>query len=193
MGNPRLYPKLRYDVNQNFFWDDDKFPAVGQQLYTPAGRLDFNYTEIGVDFAINARYPEEPLVQTAQMPHGFQLGTEIRPHIHWIQSQAAIPNWLMSYRIWLNGAAKPAYTLAAYTTNIYAYSAGDIMQITLFPTIDCSSIVTTSAFIDIIIYRDSANTSTLFTGADPVAATVTLKEYDHHLPLSKPGTIREFS
>jgi hypothetical protein len=177
---------------QRILWDDAFYPAVGAQLFSPAGRLDFNYDEIGAEYAANARYPEEPLVIAAQLTHKWKPASNLRPHLHWIQSQADVPNWLMGYRVWENGAAKPAFTLQKYSSNSFTYSAGDIMQITSFPEIDMSSVTSVSCFIDIKIYRDSANTSTLFAGADPVLTAVILKEYDHHLILNSNGSRQEF-
>jgi len=193
MTAPVLTKRIRYDTGQNFFWDDDRFPALGAGLDNASGRIDYDFTECAVGYQANARYPNEPLCIAAQNSHKWMLRTEVRPHLHWVQAQAAVPNWLMQYRIWENGAVKPAWVLQAYDATVFTYpGAGEICQITTFPNIDMSAVDSVSCFIDIRIFRDSANTSTLFAGADPVATVVLLKEYDHHRPEDGPGSVTEF-
>jgi hypothetical protein len=184
--------RLRYDITNSTFWDDAKFPVTGDRIDTSSGRLDYDYDKMGVGFQNNARYPEEPVAIIAQMSHAYALGTPIRPHLHWIQEQADVPNWLMEYRIWPNGEPIPSFSLQIPSHHIFTYTSGSILQITTFPEIDMSAINKVSAFLDIKIFRDTANSSGLFTGADPIGSTVVLKEYDHHFLTDSPGSVREF-
>ncbi len=174
-------------------WDDLRFPAMGQSLDSTTGRLDYDFEECGVGFAANARFTEEPLCFICQMPHSKLHGSAVHPHIHWIQNQAADPNWLIQYRVYNNGEAPPAWQLAKpSTTRTFPYVAGNLLQITKFPAIPAPADESVSAFIDVRLFRDSANTSTLFTGADAYAGTALLKELDHHILIDSLGSRDEY-
>lgn len=174
-------------------WDDFWAPANGARLDTSSGRLDFNYSECYVEFATNARYPDEPVCFITQMPHTQKLYSEIRPHIHWTQTAAGSPNWLLAYRIYGNNSVVPSFSLSAGDTPLFTYpGSGDFAQITEFDAIDTSSIDMTSCIVDFILYRDSANTSTLFAGADTYAATANLKEFDFHYQKDSAGSNQEY-
>jgi hypothetical protein len=88
-------------------WDDLKFPATGQGIDTTTGRLSYNYTDLGITFASNARYTEEPVGHIVQMPHAWQEQSTLHPHLHWLQAQSDIPNWMIEYRVYNNGDAPP--------------------------------------------------------------------------------------
>lgn len=170
-------------------WDDLRAPLTGQQLTISAGRLDYDFTECTVDFSATARYPEEPIAMTFQMQHDKLLDSVIVPHLHWVQSENNIPNWLIAARWYKNGAAIPAFTLAKYDSHVYTYSSGSIMQLTNFPALAAPSDETLSSICDIILYRDSANVSTLFAGADPYTVPAKAKEFDIHFQRDSLGSI----
>lgn len=171
----------------NCVWDDASARLVGQKFDQASGRISYNYDEIAVDFAANARYPEEPVGIPSQMSHAWLAGTVIRPHIHWFQVEAARPNWLIAYRMYNNGELVPAeWNLLACESCVFTYpGSGTMLQISKFPVIDCSGIHISAAF-DFKLYRDSANTSGLFEGADTYnssgGGTAAMKFYDYHLP-----------
>ena len=175
-------------------FDDIRFPLTGQQLTTSAGRLDYNFDECTVDFGATARYPEEPICMVAQMPHGKKFGTDIRPHIHWVQEQDETPNWLLAYRFYNNGAAIPSsFSLAAISsTPDFVYTSGTILQLSDFPHIGAPVNEGVSAICDLILYRDSANESGLFVGADSYSGTAAAKEFDFHIMFDAPGSRQEY-
>ncbi len=168
-------------------WDDLRFPFFGRRMDVTSGRLDYNYTELGIDFADNClvRYQEQ-IGMIAQLQHSYKYESDIRPHLHWLQSSANVPNWLLSYRVYENGATPPSWTDAAYSSHAFAYSSGTILQITHFPTIDMTGINSVSAFIDFKMYRDTTNSSTLFGGADPLEGNALAKEFDIHFQIDTP-------
>jgi len=175
-------------------YDDLRFPLQGQRLDTSSGRIDYNYDECTVDFALNARYPNEPICFVSQMPHAKAISTKVHPHLHWIQEEANVPNWVMAYRWYSNNDVVPAvWTLAKYSVNTFTYVAGDLAQITTFPDINAPELEGISSILDIKLFRDSANTSTLFAGADPYTVVAKAKEFDLHYQINSVGSGEEYT
>lgn len=174
-------------------WDDLRFPASADRLDVAATRYSYDYDELGISIEANARHPEEVIGNIVQMPHAWKEGSAVYPHIHWKQSQSAVPNWLIEYRAYNNGEAIPVSFIRAIAESpVFSYTSGDILQISSFPTIDMTGL-SISSFVDIKIYRDTANTSGLFAGADPVASAVLLKEIDVHFEIDSLGSDLEFT
>ena len=172
--------------------DDLRFPATGNKLDSASTRYSFDLTDLGVSFDANARYTNEQLSYIVQLPHSWKEGTSLYPHIHWIQSQAAFPNWLMSYRVYNNNEAPGTWTNAIIDSSEFTWSSGDLAQISSFPAITMTG-KTMSCLIDIKLWRDTANTSTELAGADPVATAVLLKELDIHYEIDSFGSATEYT
>ena len=171
-------------------WDDLRAPLTGQQLTISAGRLDYDFTQCVVGFSATARYPQEPIAMTFEFQHAKYLGGAVTPHLHWVQAKNAIPNWLIAYR-WYNNGSDPtgAFTLAIPDSSIFTYSSGSIMQLTNWLPIAAPANETLSSVLDVILYRDSANASTLFTGADPYTGSAAAKEFDIHYQRDSIGSV----
>ena len=169
-------------------WDDLSGALAGARLDTASGRLDIDWFNGGVNFNSNARYPEEPVIIPIQAKHSMVIGTGavFRPHFHWLELQAAIPNMLLGYKLTNYGSLTTFetdwsnYTFSIPSSNVWTWASGCLAQITRFPEVDISSL-TISGSIDVVLFRDSANVSGLFAGVDPVAADVTIKYNDGHV------------
>jgi len=174
-------------------WDDLRFPFIGRNIDTTSGRLGYNYTEVGIFFAANARYAATEQVSiVVQFPHAWKSESAICPHIHWIQGQNVIPNFLMEYRIYKNGTVPPVtWTKATLQDHAFPYSAGGL-QLSSFADIDMTGIDSVSAIMDIKFFRDTTNGSGLF-GADPYTGDVLVKELDIHYQVDSLGSFTEYS
>lgn len=181
-------------------WDDLSNAIIAARLDVASGRLDYDYFNGGVNFNSNARYPEEPVVIPIQAKHAMLYGVSsvFRPHIHWMQEQAAIPNFLLGYKISNYGTTTTKevdwsnYTFSILSSHAFTYTSGTLLQISSFPEIDTSGL-TISGSIDFVLFRDTTNISTLFTGADPVLADVTVKYQDSHVKFNQArGSRQEF-
>ena len=167
-------------------WDDIRFPFVGKHIDTSTGRLDYDMFNGGVKFQANARYTEEPVSMQCQMQHDWKLESTIRPHLHWIQESSDEPNWLLAYRIMKNGDSVTVasdyshHTLLTKDANTFSYSSGAIVQITEFGDIDMTGVDGVSDLVHFILFRDSANSSGEFGGADPNGSGVIALEFDIH-------------
>lgn len=174
-------------------WDDLRREASASNIDSASTRYSFDYDEGHITFDANARILNERIIYTFQMPHAWEEGSDIEPHLHWWQALAGTPNWWMKWRKWNNGAIKPAgWTEAIPASSIFTYSSGEICQITKFPAIDLSDI-RISGFLQVQFGRDTGNVSTLFAGADPVAAAVDFLEFDLHALFDSRGSIDEFT
>lgn len=177
-------------------WEDLRFPLQGQRLDTSSGRIDYNYDDCTVDYADNARYDNEPICFVAQMSHSKLLGSAIELHLHWLQNANNTPNWLLGYR-WVNTGETAVIvgseTLVKWQTNVITYSSGTISQLTEFGEITKPTTDTLSSILQIRLFRDSANTSTLFAGADPYVGAVQALEFDIHYEKDTIGSRTEFS
>lgn len=180
-------------------WDDLSAPALGLPGNSTSGRLANNFYNAGMQFNSNARYPEEPIVISIQLFHALMFGTGavFRPHIHWYQSQAAVPNFLMLYKKIRKGTLTTVetdysnYTFLTPVTNVWTWTSGTLYQLTTFGEIDTSEMELSDTF-DIIFFRDSANASGLFAGSDPVATNVIVKYIDCHVQFNSLGSRQEF-
>ena len=187
-------------VRGGVVWDDISQAVAASRLDVSSGRLDYDYFNGAIKFQSNARYPEEPVVIPIQAKHSMLIGEEAvaRVHFHWLQEQAAIPNMLLAYKKTNYGSTTIKetnfnnYTLLPWISNAYTYTSGVLAQITKFAEIDISDL-TISGTLDLVLFRDSANTSTLFAGVDPVAADVLIKFVDAHVKFDAMGSLAEFA
>jgi len=178
-------------------YDEVSQSFVGANIFAVAGRVDYNFNELTVDFATNARYPDEPIGIVIQAMHSWKIGGKVRPHLHWIQNQDAIPNILVAYRVYNNGEDVPSsWTLKALTSSDLAFAypgSGSIQQIVSFNLDDSVfSSARLSFTFDCKIYRDTANASGLFAGADPYTGIFSAKYYDIHFEKDMNGSRQEF-
>lgn len=176
-------------------WDEISQPFVGSNIFTVAGRVDYNYSELTLDFATNARYPDEPVGIVTQAMHSRKADSDIRPHIHWMQTSDNTPNILVEYRFYGIGESPPTWTLKALTPsdNAIPYAGVNTQQITAFNLPEGHGVGLGLSFtIDVKIYRDSANTSGLFAGADTYSGVWSAKYYDIHFEKDMNGSRTEF-
>lgn len=176
-------------------WDEISKSFVGSNIFTVAGRVDYNFTELTLDFATNARYPEEPVGIVTQLSHARKIDSDIRPHIHWMQNSDNNPNILIQYRFYNNGEAPPVWTLKALTSadNKFAWSGVGMQQITEFNLSAGHGVGMGLSFTaDVKFYRDSANTSTLFSGVDNYTGAWNAKYFDIHIERDMNGSREEF-
>ena len=195
----RTHPPDRGAVSTNNIegggvWDDLRFPAFNARLNSVAGHIDYNETDGTVDFDDSSDYTDNDALQfCCQMQHAHLFGSDVHPHIHWIQASANVPNWMIAYRWHLVGGTPGAWTLAKYSGHAITYSAGTIHQLTEFGTISPPANETVSSILQVKLFRDTPNTSTLFAGADPLVGDTKLLEFDLHYQIDALGSQGEYT
>jgi hypothetical protein len=169
--------------------------VVSSRLDFSTGRLSWDGTELTIDFATNARYDQEPIPVSFQINHDADDAGFFRAHVHWLQTSATtlgFPNLMLRYRTVTNGGSPSAWTNVAYDNCcIFTYTAGTLLQISKFPDITRAAGV--SDFVDAILYRDSANASGLFAGADAYPDDVKIKGFDGHCLFDSTGSVSEYN
>lgn len=160
-------------------WDDLRFPFTQTKLGA-LDKPDFDFTNLGLLFPQNDA--TEITYMIAQLQHSFKLGTDLKPHIHWVQSQATFPVWKIDYRVYKNNTDPTiSFTTISINTGRFTYpGSGSILQISDFPVISGAGINDMSAMIDIKLYRDD----------NLVSGDVLAKEFDLHYQIDTPGGSR---
>ena len=190
-----LSPILLSNVmRRHRWWEDEVKDAVSSVRLNPGARLVLNTAELTLDYNANARYTgtginEEFLGFTYQMKHRWAQDSEVEFHIHWFQNANNTPNWLIAWRTIANGFVASAWTLAIWTANVFAYTAGNMMQYTEFAGV--TPTIGLSGFFEVKLWRDTANVSGLFGGADPYAGAASLKEGALHYQIDSLGSWQE--
>lgn len=162
-------------------WDDMRF-AFTRDKQGQASKPDFDFTNLGLLFPQNDA--TEIVYLIAQMPHDMVLGSDLSPHIHFVQDEAQQPTFKMDYRWYENGGDPTgAFTTITAATFAFTYVAGSLFQIAIFPDIVGSGILSISSFMDIRIYRDD----------NVVAGDVLAKEFDMHYLREGWGSRQEFA
>jgi len=176
-------------------WRDELQSLTGARLQSPASDIVENIPEAAVTFETGARYPTDYITTNHQLNHDWFPGSVIRPHLHWWQVSANVPNWLLAYRWQKQGDVKTtAWTLLAWASNAFAWAAGALNQITGFgsitPPVGYGQV---SDIVQFRVHRDVTNVSTLFAGADPEAADIDATNFDTHIEVNMLGSHQEYT
>ncbi len=172
MDNTYFYPKSG--------WDDMKFPAttIRQGATT---KPDFDTTNVGLLFPQDTA--TEIAYMVAQMPHSMKAGSDLYPHIHFVQDEEELPVFKLSYR-WYSVGGDPTVSFTTITAASFArtYVSGSIHQIATFPVISGAGITGVSSILDLKLFRDD----------DVVSGDVLVKEFDFHYQIDSLGSGREY-
>jgi hypothetical protein len=177
-------------------WEDHRFPASNPELDTATSRLQVSHAELGTIYPTNSRYIDvDALGIIDQTSHAAAIGTSQVPHLHWMQYFDVTPHFVLQYRIYWKGEVPPAWTAVKWDVSVNGYVNG-AQRVTTFPALDFSAYTSplkVSILIDYKIFRDVANVSGLFSGADTYPAEVLVKEFDVHYQINSLGSISEIS
>ncbi len=203
-GNGTDYTEILADGTQRLVggaitWEDIIQPLVARNVDTSTGKLDYDYPNKAIKIADSTSIGTDShkIHFAYQIEHRFKLDGVAHPHIHWLQSSSDVPNWWFRWRFSQNGKAVGDWTSGKLTTQIFTYTSGTILQLSTasieidFTDADGSKLCV-SDFIDIEITRDTDNTSTLFTGNDPLDGNALLKAFDMHLQVDSMGSNTEY-
>ena len=172
---------------------DEFGPLIGQRLESPGSNITQNNAEGSLTFDSGCDLSDY-VTMNVQFNHDRKAGADVIPHIHWWQTSADTPNWLIQYRWQRNGQAKEtSWTSLAWVSNAFSYSAGTLNQISSFGAITPPASDGVSTQLQIRLLRDNANTSTLFGGADPIAGDVDALSMDVHKEVDAIGSYAEYS
>lgn len=164
-------------------YDDLFFPSHQLKKVGTTGKPDDD------NVSMELLFPEdttESVGMVVQLPHDWKQGSTIYPHIHWAEESADSVHWIMRYKWYNIGAAKPG-TWTTYT--IYhksqTYVSGTIHQISNAwgnPGISGSG-KTMSSVLVIKLYR----------GADNYTGDARFIQFDIHYERDGFGSKTEYS
>jgi hypothetical protein len=156
-------------------WDDLRFPATAQRQ-GQGTKPDFDFTNIG--WLMPENVATESVYMLAQFDHGYKLGSDIEPHVHFIQTVAAVPTFKLDYRWYDKGDTVPAFaTIETVTETAVTFAVG-IHQRIDFPKISGAAISKMSSMMDLKLYRDDTS----------VSGDVLTKEFDIHFRSDSDGS-----
>ena len=173
-------PPLVGFVEGEFVWNDLRFPST-QVRQGASTKPDFDATDLGLLFPSGD--PAEIAYIIAQMPHNMRASSDLCPHLHYFQDEAAEPVFRIDYRWYKNGTAPPgSFTTLTFTNFVFTYSSGTLLQIISAPCIDGSAIDTVSSVLDVKLYRNDSL----------IAGDVLVKEFGFHYQTDSMGSRQEF-
>jgi hypothetical protein len=183
------------DVNATIAWDDMLGPLNSSRIDSASTRYAYNFFNGAISFDDDARYPEEIVEVKQQIPHAWKVGTNAKPHIHWKQQSADIPNFLLGWKLSENGESDIIetnfnnFTFTTLQSHAFTYTSGVLNQISDFPEIDLTAETTyISDVLTIVLFRDTTNASSAFGGSDPSSLVEMVTDLDCHIQIDSFGS-----
>jgi len=173
------------DFNEYYkVWEDLQFETTAYRLHSPGGAITYDYDLGAAVFKKTSDVDTDYVMQIIQVPHKWAQGSELRPHIHWLQNNTGTPPWRIKYRWYNNGEVLPSFSSALPPEEVFAfkYTSGNMLQISKFPSIKAEG-KGTSSFLDIRISRD---------GQGGVNGDIYLKQFDIHFLCDSNGSRDEY-
>ena len=169
------------------YWEDLRFPAQGINPAGSAAPPTVDATATGFPGTLLFSHSADNVIAgVAQLPHSWQRGTALRPHVHWAKTTSATGTvaWRFRYS-WADiGETFGAYS--TYATGTHVVSHGDTAEkhaLTTFPDMTPATGVGESSMICWQLLRDVSE--------DDYGASVRLFELDFHYQTNKKGTKSE--
>lgn len=196
-GSTSNYTQLGTDgtltqVGNATTFDDIVFEMLPSRLGAGITKPDWDSTNKGFLFPQNDT--SEYVEIMVQIPHKYLAGSTVYPHIHWFQTENNTPNFLIRYRWQKNGGTKTTgWTDYKCTTNAFTYVSGTLNQLSYGAGISAPVGYSISDILQIRLFRDTNNTSTVFSGADPFTTTVGVMSMDVHIEVDTFGSRTEYT
>lgn len=168
-------------------WEDLRFPAqsINPTGITGAAGMDTTETGFPGTLLFDAATPEM-CAGVAQLPHGWRIGSSVRPHVHWAKTSSAAGTviWLFYYRVASVGGTFGAWQ--GPVTGTHDVSDSDTANKHALDSFGDISMTghTESCIMAWRVYRDAAT--------DTYAADARLFEFDIHYQVQKLGTESEY-
>lgn len=162
-------------------WDDLFFPLISAKQ----GQTDkppYDYNEIAVLFPQNDT--SNIMYMIAQFPHIWAVGTSVKPHVHWKQTQSGSVVFKIEYKLFDIGAPVPnTFNTFVMAQHKIPYTSGSMHQINAgSAVISCSSITNVSPLMLLKLYRDD----------DTYTGNAVTYHFDIHYQKDGFGSLNEF-
>lgn len=161
------------------YWIDYTTPLTTGKVGANA-KPDFDYTNIGYLFPQND--PSEILYMVVQLPHGYKLGSDINPHVHYKRAGATTPTFKIDYA-WFNiGDEQPAYQTLTFNQHPITYTSGSKHAIAEATSMLAGDDKKISSLLLIKLYRDD----------NVVTGDVLAWQFDVHIECDSYGSSQEY-
>lgn len=137
-------------IGEATVWDEMVFPFM-RSCKGAKEKPDVDFYNVGLLFPPNNE--EERIIVCEEFGHALRCGSNIRPHIHFIQTTPDIPMFVLEHRWYNNGQQVPEYTVSETVGALFPYNGGTMLQVLVFPDIDGSGISCLSSIFDGKLYR----------------------------------------
>lgn len=167
-------------------WDDLRFPASA--INPPGAASDPDYDTANGGWLFDAD-STEVLYVIAQLPHAWQEGSVLKPHVHWEKTTSAAGNvfWQLRYNWSRIGEVRTSLTTINSSTAVVSDNdTADSHAMTSLPDIDGSS----SQISDMLIMRIERVGGN---EDDTYGADCRLLEFDIHILIDSMGSEQEFT
>lgn len=164
-------------------WTDLRFPVQAVRINPVVNKPDVDYDTVEVLFDDT---DIETVVSIGQMDHSWKAGSELFPHVHWIQDSAGAVVWQLEYKIWNNNELEPAGWTTLTTEEVaFAYASGNLAQISIFPAIPGTDLEV-SFLMKLKVSRLGSD------GADTKVGDAKFIEFDIHFEMDSWGSGHPF-
>lgn len=179
-------------INNAKPWRDELTDAIN--IKVSGTGVELNNIQNTVDFLTNTQMADDYLYCNIQLNHDKDLDCSIYPHIHFIQSQNAVPNFLLQYRWQIDGSTiVTTWTNLKCNTLTHTYTADtSIHQIAYSNPITPPLGSSLSDIVQFRICRDTDNDSSLFSGSDPYTIKVGVMAFDIHFMINSLGSTEQY-
>jgi hypothetical protein len=169
-------------------WEDLRFPAQGINPAGSAAPPTVDDTTVPGTLLFRGTTGNHVIAGVAQMPHAWQQGSSIHPHIHWTKTVADATNkypvkWQFKYAIVKMGAVIGAYSdwQDCGDPVLGDLATAEKHNLSMFPMIDMTGVT----FSDMLLWQLQRDIS------DDYAENVRLLELDFHYQIDSIGTLTE--
>jgi len=165
-------------------WDDLRVFAQSTKQNPLTSKPDFGSFVGGLLTYLFDPSDKETVHFSIQLPHGYKLGTDLYPHVHWCPTNTNTDEviWNLEYSI-----AEISGTFASTSALTASATPGGTAYehiLTSFNTIDGSSLTELSVILICALSRDGAS--------DSYDADVGFLEFDIHYQIDSVGSEKEF-
>lgn len=182
---------VRYVGNATVF-DDEIGSAL--QLKVQGTGVSIDSTNNNLDFATNSNLADFAY-DNYQTKHARKLNTNIFMHIHWLQKEDNVPNFLMRYKWCVAGQEEPtSWADLTFSTLAFEYnSEAALCQISGGGTITPPANDNVSNILKVQLFRDNSNASGEFAGSDPYTQTANVLFVDFHYEKDANGSNLQYA
>ena len=171
---------------------DENGPLIGEKLESPSSRITIDMAEGAVVFSDTCTLADFVFINFP-FNHDRVLASAFEPHLHWWKASPAIPNWLIQFRVQVNGAAKTtAWSTVPRLSEIFTYASGTINQISSFGNLAPPATDGLADILQVKLFRDTTNASGLFAGADPLTGNAIATILDVHINTNMLGSRQQY-